>query len=375
MRLPHIMSYQRQPRREGDSELDELLRPVREFLARLTGRDGDGQGGDAPSGGAGGQRPSIPISRIAAILGALIVLIWLGSGIYIVNPGEVAIVRTFGAWNGAQQTEGIHWRVPWPVQRADILSVQRVQSLELGFRSLGEIGSGEGSVKRPVESRMITGDENLVDAQLVVQYRIRDAGAFLFNVKDPGGQPDRETLRDATASALRQVVGQRPIDDVLTTGKDSVQVETQALLQRLLDDYGTGIQVINLQLQDVQPPDDVQEAFKDVISAREDRSRFINEGQAYREDIVPRARGQAARTVQAAEAFKVERIREATGNANRFLERLREYRNHPEATRQRLYIEMMQRILPKVEVVVVDDEIGSNALPFLPLTDPQGAGG
>ena len=371
------MGYQRQPRREGDSELDELLRPFRELFARLTGRgDDDDQGGGRSQGGPGGQRPSIPIARIGGILAALIVLVWLGSGIYIINPGEVGIVRTFGAWSGDQQTEGIHWRIPWPVQKADIISVQRVQSMELGFRSLGEIGSGEGSVERPVESRMITGDENLVDTQLVVQYRIRDPGAFLFNVKDPSedGRPDGETLRDATNSALRQVVGQRPIDDVLTTGKESVQVETQQLLQRLLDEYGTGIQVVNVQLQDVQPPDEVQEAFKDVISAREDRARFINEGQAYREDIVPRARGEAARLVQAAEAFKVERTREATGSAARFLGRLREYRNHPEATRQRLYIEMMQRILPRVEVVVIDDEIGSNALPFLPLTDPGSSG-
>ena len=374
-----ILGYQRQPRREGDSELDELLRPVREFFGRLRGGSGDNQGNARPPNGGGAERPALPLGRIAGIIGAVIVLVWLGSGIYIVNPGEVAIVRTFGDWNGDQQTEGLHWRVPWPIQRADTLSIQRVQNMELGFRSVGEIGSGEGFVERSTEARMITGDENLVDVQLVVQYRIRDAGAFLFNVKDPSesGRPDGATLRDASASALRQVVGQRPIDDVLTTGKETVQVETQSLLQRLLDDYGTGIQVINVQLQDVQPPDEVQESFKDVISAREDRARFINEGEAYREDIVPRARGEAARVVQAAEAFKVERIRSATGDANRFIERLREYRNYPEATRQRLYIEMMQRILPRVEVVVVDDEIGANALPFLPLTEQgqSGSGG
>ena len=372
------MGYQRQPRREGESELDELLRPIRDLINRLRGGgSGDSQGPPRrPAADGDGQRPAMPIGRIGGILLAVIVLVWLGSGIYIVNPGEVAIVRTFGNWNGNQQTEGLHWHVPWPVERQDVLSIQRVQSMELGFRSVGEIGSGEGAVQRSAESRMITGDENLVDAQLVVQYRIRDAGAFLFNVKDPseGGRPDGDTLRDATASALRQVVGQRPIDDVLTTGKEVVQVETQQLLQRLLDDYGTGIMVINVQLQDVQPPDEVQESFKDVISAREDRARFINEGEAYREDIVPRARGEAARVVQAAEAFKVERVREATGSASRFLERLREFRNHPEATRRRLYIEMMERILPRVEVIVVDDEIGANVLPFLPLTD-QGTTG
>ena len=376
MRIPRVMGYQRQPRREGDSELDELLRPVRELLGRLRGGSGNGQGGARPAGGGRDQGPSIPLGRIVGILAGVIFLVWLGSGIYIVNPGEVAIVRTFGSWNGDQLDEGLRWHIPWPVERQDIISIQLVQNMELGFRSRGEIGSGEGFTAVPEEARMITGDENLVDVQLVVQYRIRDAGAFLFNVKDPSesGRPDGFTLRDASASVLRQVVGQRPIDDVLTTGKEVVQVETQQLLQRLLDDYGTGIQVVNVQLQDVQPPDAVQEAFKDVISAREDRARFINEGEAYREDIVPRARGEAARNVQAAEAFKVERIRTATGEANRFLERLREYRNHPEATRRRLYLEMMERILPRVEVVVVDDEIGSNVLPFLPLTDQDGTG-
>ncbi len=379
------MGYQRQPRRENDSELDELFRPVRDLLSGLRRGSGDGDGDDDGGGrrrrGGGGrssgpQRPSIPVLRIAGILAVLVVLVWVGSGVYIVNPGEVAIVRTFGNWNGDQQTEGLHWRVPWPIQQQNTISIQEIRSTEIGFESIGEIGSGQGSRDRAQEARMITGDENLVDVQLVVQYRVRDAGAFLFNVKDPGasGLPDGETLRDASNSALRQVVGQRPIDDVLTTGKETVQVETQQLLQRLLDYYGTGIAVINVQLQDVQPPDEVQESFKDVISAREDRARFINEGQAYQEDIVPKARGDAARMVQAAEAFKVERVRQATGEANRFIERLREYRSHPEATRRRLYIEMMERILPRVDVVVVDEGIGGNVLPFLPLTD-QGTPG
>ena len=369
MRLPRVLQYQQQPRREGESELDELLRPFKELFARLGGRGGDGPGDNGAPRMPSAPRPRLPAARIFGIIGGIIVLIWLGSGIYIVNPGEVAILRTWGAWRGEQITSGLHWRIPWPVQQTDILSIQRVQSMELGFRSVGESGAGLGSTDVASEARMITGDENLVDAQLVVQYRIRDAGAFLFNVKDPTTRPDGDTLRDATSSALRQIVGQRVIDDVLTTGKDIVQVETQQLLQRLLDDYGTGIQVVNVQLQDVQPPDEVQAAFKDVISAREDRSRFINEGQAYAEDIVPRARGAAERIVQSAEAFKVQRRLEAQGNANRFLSRLREYRDHPEATRIRLYIEAMERVLPSVKVIVVDEEIGSNVLPFLPLDD------
>ena len=193
MRLPRVLGYQRQPRREGDSELDELLRPLRELFGRLRGGgSGDNQGGQRPPAGPGAPRPSMPIARIGGIILGVIVLVWLGSGIYIVNPGEVAIVRTFGNWNGDQQTEGLHWHIPWPIERQDVVSIQRVQNMELGFRSVGEIGSGEGLVERGSEARMITGDENLVDVQLVVQYRVRDAGAFLFNVKDPSatGRPD-----------------------------------------------------------------------------------------------------------------------------------------------------------------------------------------
>ena len=352
-----------QPRREGGSEFDELIRPVREFFRRFQGGGGGDGGGDAGSA----RIPGRPPLRIIIPVLALGILIWLGTGIYIVNPGEVAIVRTFGAWDGGAIGPGLHWRVPWPVQKADIISIQQVRSMELGFRSIGEIGAGEGFTMVPIEARMITGDENLVDVQLVIQYRVRDAGAFLFNVKDPTGRPDGDTLRDVTASALRQVVGQRGIDDVLTTGKEIVQVDTQQLLQRILDEYGTGISIVNVQLQDVQPPPEVQDAFKDVISAREDRERFINEAEAYKEDVVPRARGQAQRVLQDAEAFKFERVAKATGEANRFISRLVEYRLAREATRIRLYLETLELVLPGLKVIVIDKTIGNNLLPFLPL--------
>lgn len=372
MPIPRL-AFSWQPRGEGGqgsgNELDELLRPIREFFRRIQGFGGGGSGdGDGTGTGMSG----FPSFRIIIAGIFLAVLIWLGTGIYIVNPGEVAIVRTFGAWDRNQIDTGLHWRIPWPVQKVDILSIERVRSLELGFRSIGDIGSGQGATLIPTEARMITGDENLVDAQLVVQYQIRDAGAFLFNVKDPQGRPDGATLRDVTASALRQVVGQREIDDVLTLGKDIVQIETQQLLQQLLDDYGTGIRIVNVQLQDVQPPNEVQAAFKDVISAREDRERFINEGEAYREDIVPRARGQAQRVIQDAEAFKVERIAAATGEANRFISRLTEYREFQEETRRRLYLETMEAILPDLKVIIIDEGIGDNLLPFLPLQDGGG---
>ncbi len=304
--------------------------------------------------------------RVAPFIAAIAVVAYLATGIYIINPGEVGIVRQFGAVTGAPSEPGLHWRTPWPVQRVDIISIERVDSMEVGFR----VTEGSQVIQLVAgEARMITGDENLVDVQLVVQYRVRDASNFLFNVKDPLGLPSGQTLRDATESALRQVVGQRLIDDVLTTEKEQVQVETQELLQNLLDYYETGLQIENVQLQDVQPPTEgqVQDAFKDVISAREDRERFINEAEAVRADIVPRARGQAARVIAAAEAFRAERIAEANGEAARFELRLQEYRQAQEATKIRLYLETMQEILPDLNVIVIDPFISSSVLPLLPL--------
>ena len=238
----------------------------------------------------------------------------------------------------------------------------------LGFRTFGETGNGQTSPDAQ-EARMITGDENLVDVQLVVQYQISNAGDYLFNVKDPGGTPDITTLRDATASSLRQIVGKKPIDDVLTLGKEQVQIETSLLLQSILDEYGAGIRIVNVQLQDVQPPPEVQAAFKDVISAREDKEKFINQGEAYKEDVVPRARGQAQRDIQDAEAFKFESIAAANGEAARFTSRLLEYNQAKDATERRLYIEALESVLPTIKVIVMDSATSGNVLPFLPLQE------
>ena len=355
----------RRPSERPGGDLQELFGGLRDLLrGRPSG--GGGGGGGAPSfrmprmGGGSGW------VRLAPFIAAIAIIGYLATGIYIVNPGEVGIVRQFGAVSGSPSDPGLHWRIPWPVQRVDIISIERVDSMEVGFRA----ADGSQVIQQVAdEARMITGDENLVDVQLVVQYRVRDAARFLFNVKDPLGLPSGQTLRDATESALRQVVGQRLIDDVLTTEKEQVQVETQELLQRLLDGYGTGLHVVNVQLQDVQPPTEgqVQDAFKDVISAREDRDRFINEARAVEADIVPRARGQAARVVAAAEAFRAERIAQASGEATRFELRLQEYRVAQEATKIRLYLETMEEVLPDLNVIVVDPFISGSVLPFLPL--------
>jgi membrane protease subunit HflK len=359
--LRNIFAFQQN---SGGSEFDELMKPIKQIINALTGSSGgSGGSGSAPRQSKGG-----PSKKIIFLLPIVLITVWLGSGVYVVNPGEVAIVRRFGAWDQQQIAEGLHWHVPTPVEQVDIISISRVRSMELGFRTFGETGNGQTSPDAQ-EARMITGDENLVDVQLVVQYQISNAGDFLFNVKDPGGTPDITTLRDATASSLRQIVGKKPIDDVLTLGKEQVQIETSLLLQSILDEYGAGIRIVNVQLQDVQPPPEVQAAFKDVISAREDKEKFINQGEAYKEDVVPRARGQAQRDIQDAEAFKFESIAAANGEAARFTSRLLEYNQAKDATERRLYIEALESVLPTIKVIVMDSATSGNVLPFLPLQE------
>jgi membrane protease subunit HflK len=268
-------------------------------------------------------------------------------------------MRQFGNYH-AEEAPGLHWFMPAPIGTKAIVNVDEIRRLELGFR-------GGSSV--PVESLMITGDENIVDAQLLVQYNVKDARNFLFRVVDPAGI----TIKDAAETALRQVVGARAIDDVLTTEKEAVQADTADLLQRLLDVYQTGINVTEVKLQNVAPPSQVQAAFDDVVKAREDKDRIINLAEAYEADVLPKARGQAARLLEGAEAFKQERIAKATGESQRFLKVLKEFRKSREVTRQRLYLEAMEEILPGITKFIVDGDSGGNVLQFLPLTQ-QAAG-
>ena len=311
---------------------------------------------------------------VLVILGAAL-LIWLGTGFYTVEPGEQAALRRLGKFE-TTEGPGLHWWVPKPIGMVDKVNVEQVRRLEIGLR---------GATPVIEESSMITGDENLVDVQLIVQYDIQrditEAGRvvsaveqYLFRSRDPDGI----ILKSATESALRQVVGQRDIDDVLTEQKEEVQAETKQLLQRLLDSYQTGIRLREVKLQNVQPPEQVKDAFDDVVRAKEDKEKIINLAQAYKEDILPRARGDAARTIQAAQAFRAERIANATGEASRFLQVLNEFRQSEDVTRQRLYLEAMEEILPGVNKFVVATDSGGNLLQLLPLTDasavPFGSG-
>lgn len=256
---------------------------------------------------------------------------------------------------------GPHYRIPWPIEVVDRPKVKQVKRLELGFRT---IHPGPPARYRfiPAESIMLTGDEQIVDAQMIVQYQIKDAADYLFNVRDLEG-----TLRDAAEVALRQVVGQRPIDDVLIEERFQIEIDVRELLQRIMDGYDSGLRIIEARLQTVRPPQEVAAAFSDVVSAKEDRERLIKQADGYREDIIPKARGKAERIIREAEAYKEERIKRAKGDADRFLAILKEYEKAKEVTRKRLYLETMEEVLPRVKKFVIDRDVGGDVLQLLPL--------
>lgn len=365
-RIPLIRAFQQQ-RPAPDINLDEILEKISAGFKRV----GERLGG-------GGTRAII----LLAI--GLVVLLWLATGIYQVKPAEQAALRLFGKYTGVLQEPGIHWFWPGPIGQRNVEATTEIRRMELGFQTLpgGQIGDV------PVEALMITGDLNIVDVQMVVQYRISDLESFLFRVDDPGeatrdispGFPEGRTLKDAAESALRQVVGQRSIDDVLTVKKEEAQADTSRLLQAILDSYfeamgaNPGIEIQEVRLLNVRPPDAVRDAFDDVVRARVDKESRINEALAYQQDQVPRARGDAQRIIQGAEAFKQERILRATGEAERFNSVLDEYLLSKEVTRQRLYLEAMEEILPGITKFIIAPDSGGNLLQFLPLDEFQTGG-
>jgi len=319
---------------EPEVNLEKLLEKLRSFGRRLR------------IGGGGG------LGYI--VLGVLVValVIWLATGFYQVQPGEQAALRMFGKFDSLQD-EGLHWFWPGPIGSRNVVRADEVRRLELGVRGGTQVLS---------ESLMITGDAdeegapgeapNIVDVQLLVQYDIKDIEQFLFRVVDPEGS----TIKDVAETSLRQVIGSRPIDDVLTDKKEDIQAETKILIQDLLDNYEAGIRIREVKLLNVFAPVQVQAAFDDVVKAKEDKARIINLADAYKEDILPRARGDAARLLEDAEAFRQERIALATGRAQGFIAILSQYRGSEDVTRQRLYLEAMEAILPGIKKVIVQDD-------------------
>ncbi len=318
--------------------------------------------------GGGGQGPSfqIPNFKMPNLQGkglwygiAAVVVIWLLTGIYQVGPDEKGVVLRFGRLSAITDS-GLNYHLPYPFETVFTPKVTEVKRVEIGFQTIP--GRGPAQYRDlPHESLMLTGDENIVDVDLIVQYLISDPYKYLFAVRDPGG-----TVRDATEAAIREVVGGKVIDEVLTTGKPQIQADTMRLIQKILDKYDSGLRIVAVQLQDVNPPKQVIASFIDVASAREDKNRIINEAQGYRNAIIPEARGKVSQIVNRAEAYRAEKTRKATGDADRFKQILSEYLKAKDVTRKRLYLETMEEILPGITKIILDQQKGG-VLPILPL--------
>jgi membrane protease subunit HflK len=305
----------------------------------------------------------ITIPERLTTLGAIpiiagILVIWLLTGIYSVGPDEVGVIRTFGKVTRIAQS-GLRYHLPFPIEEVDTPKVTEVKRSEVGFRHIGN----QQFRKVEYESLMLTGDENIVDAELIVQYKIEDAEDYLFNFVGP-----ELTIREVSESALRTVIGQHTIDEALTTGKFQIQEDTKNLMQQILNKYETGMLIVAVQLQSVSPPKQVEFAFKDVASAKEDKNRKINEAQGYRNNVIPKARGEAQAMLREAEGFKEARIKRSEGDVAKFRAMLTEYRKAKDVTKKRLYLEAMEEILPGVKKYIIPNQEDGNLLNLLNLT-------
>ena len=280
------------------------------------------------------------------------------------------VVRRFGQ-HVQTTTAGLNWHWPQPIERVDVVNFEAVRRIEVGFRSTGAFrgapprrGMSPATQRVPAEALMLTGDENIVDAQMIVQYRVKDPVKYLFRLQAP-----ERSLHAAAEVALRSMVGNSTIDEVLTTGRLKVQDDTGVFLQRLMDTYESGLLITEVQLQTVDPPDQVKDAFAEVVRAREDRERLINQARGYREDVLPKARGEAEKVLREAEAYREERVLRAQGDAARFKALAAAYRESPDVTRDRLHLEAVEEVLGATDKVLVDGEAGQGVVPLLPLRD------
>jgi membrane protease subunit HflK len=293
----------------------------------------------------------------------ILLAIWLLSGIYIVGPDEQGVVRRFG--KVVRITEpGPHYHLPRPIEKVNKPKIQQARRIEIGFETISP-GPPARYRFHEEESLMLTGDEQIIDAQVTVQYKIKDAADYLFNVRSLEGS--QGTIKDAAEVALRQVVGERPIDDVLITEKLQVEIDILELLQQIVDGYEAGVRITEVKLQTVQPPKEVASSFSDVVSAKEDKEKMIQEAEGYKEDIIPKARGEARSLVLAAEAYKEEKIKRAHGDVAKFLAVLAEYEKAKDVTRKRLYLETMEQVLPGIKKYIIDSGTSEGILKLLPL--------
>ncbi|MDP3085394.1 MAG: FtsH protease activity modulator HflK [Rubrivivax sp.] len=345
-------------RNEGPPDLDELWR---DFNRKLTGlfnaKGGPGpqrNGGDRPPGGGPSFQPDMKSAGIGTgLIAGVIALVWLGSGFFIVQEGQQAVVTQFGKYSHTADA-GFQWRFPYPFQAHETVAVTQLRSVEVGRNTVAQVTGLK-------ESSMLTEDENIVDIRFTVQYRLKDARAYLFENRAPD-----DAVVQASESAVREIVGRSKIDSVLYEKRDALAADLVTSIQAQLDRLSAGIIVANVNVQNVQVPEQVQAAFNDAVKAGADLDRFKNEGQAYASDVIPKARGTASRLGEEAEGYRSRVIAQAEGDAQRFRSVLTEYQKAPVVTRDRLYLETMQQVYSNVTKVMVDSRSGSNLL-YLPL--------
>ena len=335
---------------QGPPDLDEVVKKLQEKFGALFGG-----GGSRSTGGSGGSGKSGSIG--VGLIAAVALVVWAISGVYTIEEGTRGVVLQFGKYNKTT-LPGPHW-FPRGIQTVERVDIANIRGISIGFRANGNSRQSGSSVGH--ESLMLTQDENIVDIKLAVQYKVKSASDYLFNVKDP-----ETTLRQVIESAIRETVGKSNMDFILKEGRADITEETRVQAQKILDRYKAGLQITSVNLQDAQPPEPVQDAFADAVKAQGDQARVINEAQAYSNDILPRARGKAARKVAEAKAYKEQVIAEATGEASRFTQVLKEYKKAPQVTRKRLYLEAMESVMDKSSKVLVDVKGGGNIL-YLPL--------
>jgi len=341
-----------QDNQEGPPDLDEMWRDFNRRLNRLFGRkegtgDGGGSGGGAGHGVGNSTRYSIGIAL------GIVVLIWLGSGVFIVQEGQAGVVLQFGKYKYASGS-GIQWRLPYPFQSNEIVNMAQVRSVEIGNDTVVQATNLK-------DSSMLTADENIIDVRFAVQYRISDPAAFLFNNADP-----EANVQQAAETAVREIVGKNKMDYVLYDGREQVAVSLQSSIQKILDAYKTGILVTSVTLQNVQPPAQVQAAFDDAVKAGQDRERAKNEAQAYANNVIPLAKGTASRMNEEALGYQARIVTQAEGDADRFKNVLAQYAKAPAVTRERMYLDTMQQIYQNSTKIFADSKASSNLL-YLPL--------
>jgi modulator of FtsH protease HflK len=342
----------KKPSNDGPPDLEEVWRDFTQSINKLLGiKDGgngagDGGGQTSNGGGAAG-------AAIAAVVAGIVFFLWIISGFFIVQEGQTGVITTFGKFSHVTGA-GFNFRWPYPFQAHEIVDVSKVRTVEVGYRN-------NAKSKDLKESLMLTDDENIVDVQFAVQYKLNNAPDWIFNNRD-----SENTIKQVAETSIREIVGKNKMDFVLYEGREKLAYDVAALMQQILDRYKVGVQVINITMQGVQPPEQVQTAFDDAVKAGQDKERQKNEGQAYANDVIPKARGEASRLLEEAEGYKSRIVATAQGNAERFRQVLNEYQKAPAVTRDRMYLETMQQIFSSTSKVVMDAKGNGNML-YLPL--------